>query len=617
MWSTSDPLAFHPNGSPRQGYAGLPGFAVHPIVYDPEIHRRWRVGRTRDDMNAIRTGVQVHAVPENERAYDSSGRRLPWGYTYADSERRYPEEKGPFGKSTSLRSISRSRTYTPARKEDQAKLDQIRAEDEVVKRWKASVRDKTKTAEDLRDNALAAIDPSMVANAQVTAVAKEPTEVILYGFGTEQQWAAIAFYEKASQGIIYEDYDRMGPTGRFDHTFASSASRAASLSRLSQAALRKKNSYVGGEHWIKVTFDSPESADNACRTSPHKVCGYMVYAERFRGVGPDQDVPIFATTNGEVIGTESPPNSQSTCTMSGGLPDSPESSATASSATATAPGSSASVPAQAPAAGAEQVSYPNLRRTTSGRRRHPLMQTQNASEDPEAPEERPARRKFNPYQVNPAGTPSGRNMPPHTRINPPFRVPDSPSPVSSPSHELDPSASAPDSAPTDTAAAATDSTTASRASPTPAPPTTPLPPQQQSQSQPPPPTPAPRLRIRNARTVTLAPATSAVLPTQPGWKLFLAALPLLGVLFAIVLGVPSDAGESAGGSGAGGASGGSSGGGGGGAAGRGGWEVIGSQVPRREDGGFDWEGAGVWWRVCWWLDGWLGTDLCGMKGDDD
>ncbi|KAF2237780.1 hypothetical protein EV356DRAFT_564399 [Viridothelium virens] len=602
MWSTSDPVSFHPNGSPRQGYAGLPGFAVHPIVYDPEIHRRWRVGRTRDDMNAIRTGVQVHAVPENERAYDSSGRRLPWGYTYADSERRYPEEKGPFGKSTSLRSISRSRTYTPARKEDQAKLDQIRAEDEVVKKWKASVRDKNKTAEDLRDNALAAIDPNMAPNAQATAVAKEPTEVILYGFGAEQQWAAIAFYERASQGIVYEDYDRMGPTGRFDHTFANSASRAASLSRLSQAALRKKNTYVGGEHWIKVTFDSPESADNACRTSPHKVCGYMVYAERFRGVGPDQDVSIFATPNGEVMGTQSPPNSQSTHTMSGGLPDSPESSATASSATATAAGSSASAPPPAPAGGAEQVTYPNLRRTTSGRRRHPLMQTQNASEDPEAPEQRPTRPRLDTYHIYPEGTPSARNMPPHTRINPPYRAPDSSTPSPSPSRELDPSALAPDSGLTDTGPAS-DSTAVSPTAPTSAPPATPLPHQPQAQS----PTAAPRLRIRNARTVTLAPATSAVLPTQPGWRLFLVALPFVGVLFAILLGVPSDAVES-GGAGGGGAS-------GHGTSGRR-WEVIGSQVPRREDGGFDWEGAGVWWRVCWWLDGWLGTDLCGMRGDD-
>jgi hypothetical protein len=50
----------------------------------PEIHRRWCVGLTRADMNTIRGGVQVHAVPEHERAFDSSGKRMPWGYEYPE-----------------------------------------------------------------------------------------------------------------------------------------------------------------------------------------------------------------------------------------------------------------------------------------------------------------------------------------------------------------------------------------------------------------------------------------------------------------------------------------------------------------------------------------------------
>ena len=70
--------------SPGQLSAPLTAFAVNPLVYDADVHRRWRLGRTRDEMNAIRSGVQVHAVPEHERAYDSAGRRLPWGYTYAE-----------------------------------------------------------------------------------------------------------------------------------------------------------------------------------------------------------------------------------------------------------------------------------------------------------------------------------------------------------------------------------------------------------------------------------------------------------------------------------------------------------------------------------------------------
>lgn len=35
-------------------------------------------------MNSLRGGMQVHAVPESERAVDASGRRLPWGYEYAE-----------------------------------------------------------------------------------------------------------------------------------------------------------------------------------------------------------------------------------------------------------------------------------------------------------------------------------------------------------------------------------------------------------------------------------------------------------------------------------------------------------------------------------------------------
>ena len=35
-------------------------------------------------MNQFRGGMQVHSVPEHERAFDASGTRLPWGYEYAE-----------------------------------------------------------------------------------------------------------------------------------------------------------------------------------------------------------------------------------------------------------------------------------------------------------------------------------------------------------------------------------------------------------------------------------------------------------------------------------------------------------------------------------------------------
>lgn len=38
----------------------------------------------RSPMNSFRAGMQVHAVPDDERARDASGQPLPWGYAYAE-----------------------------------------------------------------------------------------------------------------------------------------------------------------------------------------------------------------------------------------------------------------------------------------------------------------------------------------------------------------------------------------------------------------------------------------------------------------------------------------------------------------------------------------------------
>ena len=42
-------------------------------------------------------------------------------------------------------------------------------------------------------------------------------------------------------------------------------------------------------------------------------------------------------------------------------------------------------------------------------------------------------------------------------------------------------------------------------------------------------------------------------------------------------------------------------------------DVIGSTVPRLENGDFDWGKSSFYWRLCYWLDTHLGTDLCGMR----
>lgn len=48
------------------------------------LRSRSRAANSSDAMNSFRGGMQVHAVPESERAFDAAGRQLPWGYEYAE-----------------------------------------------------------------------------------------------------------------------------------------------------------------------------------------------------------------------------------------------------------------------------------------------------------------------------------------------------------------------------------------------------------------------------------------------------------------------------------------------------------------------------------------------------
>ena len=42
-------------------------------------------------------------------------------------------------------------------------------------------------------------------------------------------------------------------------------------------------------------------------------------------------------------------------------------------------------------------------------------------------------------------------------------------------------------------------------------------------------------------------------------------------------------------------------------------DIIGNAVPRLENGDFDWHKASFYWRLCYWLDSYIGTDICGIK----
>jgi hypothetical protein len=268
------------------------------------------------------------------------------------NQRRIPEEKGPFGKARK-RGTSRAKTPLGANHAaDEAKLLNQRITDDIFGRYKAE-EDKRRSVSSRPVAALPAsasapnlIDVSNGLNASfaagaasTTAFAQEPKEVILYGYGNDAQWAAISHYEKVSNGLIYEEYDREPYNNKFGLTFTSQ--RAAHYRTLSKGALRKVNEYVGGDHWIKVTFDSAEAAERACHYSPKNIQGYTVYAEMYRGTGPQGgDRPIRAEPGS--LSQAASPNTVSSATVGGGGlgargAATSQSSATASSATATAP----------------------------------------------------------------------------------------------------------------------------------------------------------------------------------------------------------------------------------------------------------------------------------------
>lgn len=412
-------------------------------------------------------GPQIHAVPDNEKAYDASGKKLPWGYdsvssvSFADGDRtsREPAEKGPFGRRNTTRrsggSRSRSKTAEPERKEDAVKREQLQAEEAVF----GTLGRRPGARE-----ALAEVDAN--AATQTAAAAKasgdqEATEVLLWGFGEDLQWAAIDFYERVSGGVVLEDYDRT-PPGQRAYEAGMPYSRAAAQQSLSRAALRKKNRYAGGEHWIKVTFDSRQAAELVCARSPHIIKGHLVCAEPYQGRGPARDEPVFATQAGAQITSDALPPSFSTQTLGA----SPSGSGTMTS-------------------GTEQQTPPHRSSDMQALPPPPWGQaTVPATSNAATVRAQSGRQTAEGQQLTLRGT---------------KRV------------------------------------------------------------------------IESAKTVVLLPAEQALMPKQPkqSWSAWLGAS-----------------------------------------------ELIGTTVPRREDGAFDHDKASLYWRLFYWLDGTFGTDFCGLRGDE-
>ena len=137
-------------------------------------------------------------------------------------------------------------------------------------------------------------------------IQKEPTEVILYGFKSTQQYAAIDRFEKLSGGYVCEDYPRDSPMGF--NKFRTIASYPVPRVLTPEERL-KANVYRGGEHWIKVTFNSTQAAERALEASPLEIKGFLVRAELYRGQSPHRDEPTPVRQEGADVPGLSEPRS--------------------------------------------------------------------------------------------------------------------------------------------------------------------------------------------------------------------------------------------------------------------------------------------------------------------
>jgi hypothetical protein len=278
--------------------------------------------------------------------------------TFRTDRRKHVEESGPFGKSR--RGRSRTRPATTAKKEDPhiayfgeaLRFDQGRAAADERQQAK-STRSRSSSQTGLlppqatsslsSSGALASPDSvagaaagtavataagaaSAAANGGGAAAAASATaasvgatasarlhsvyEVLLYGYKPSLQYAALQRYETISRGNILEDYARQPPSvtaAAAVDTFSSGGGRrfrtmasfpAAAWRALTHDERQRVNTYAGGECWIKVTFDSALAGERAVAASPQAVHDYWVYAEPYRDQPPHRDAPIPVVLRG-------------------------------------------------------------------------------------------------------------------------------------------------------------------------------------------------------------------------------------------------------------------------------------------------------------------------------
>ncbi|KAG6019308.1 hypothetical protein E4U41_003288 [Claviceps citrina] len=234
----------------------------------------------------------LHNVPDDECYVGDDGIKRPYAMYFNQHEahtggtrsRRSAAETGSFGKPTRR---SRSRTGTPARIRENPTLA---AADKLFGDWmsnqaataaqlpQAAATNSRKSSGVLQDDA----PPKR-------AIPSTPVELILRGYRwSSQQYAAISHYE-ALAGAILEDYPRDPPASqrRYKSELRDPAlTRRRNLNAQERALVNRAD---GGEHWVKVTFESTEAANAAMYASPQRILGHLVYAEPYRGMPPAKD----------------------------------------------------------------------------------------------------------------------------------------------------------------------------------------------------------------------------------------------------------------------------------------------------------------------------------------
>ncbi|KAJ3939448.1 uncharacterized protein N0V96_010224 [Colletotrichum fioriniae] len=262
----------------------------------------------------------LHNVPDEELYIGDDGIKRPYAMVFPQQEglpgarRRGVAETGSFGKSTRR---SRSRTGTPAGRRENPT---VAAADKIFGDWissqattsnsnlapssttgggatnpssasGANAAPQRKTS-GLSQPPLLAADDAPAAAAEPRVTRHVPTEVVLRGYrSASQQYAAISHYEQLA-GLICEDYPREPP---LEQRRYKSELRDPAFTRrraLTPEERVKVNRADGGQHWIKVTFESADAADAAVYASPQRVLGYLVYAEPYHGHQPARDEPI-------------------------------------------------------------------------------------------------------------------------------------------------------------------------------------------------------------------------------------------------------------------------------------------------------------------------------------